>query len=582
MSQTSFNRYYQDELLKLRDLAVEFSRANPALAPMLSGPSSDPDVERLLEGVAFLNGLTRQKLDDEFPELVQALAQQLFPHYLRPVPASTLMQFEPRGALAEPVPVAAGTELASAPIDGTRCVFRTSEPLRVDPLVLLRTELVESVGAAPALRLDFALRGLDLSQWQAQELRLFLGGNLADACDLFLLLMTRVRAVEIAPGAPGQGGPRTPLGALRASGFDHPLLDYPDHAFPGFRLIQEYFALPEKLLFVALDGLARWRAGRQGERFSVWLTLAEVPEWMPELREQSLQLHVVPALNLFARAAEPIQHQHRVSEYRVRPEGGQGGQSGHYQIFSVERVSGWVQGTNVEQGYVPFGRQRPGEAAQDSYSLMHRPATVGRGQDLLISLATPPGRPLVPQTLSLQLMCTNGELPERLKFGEIDQPTSSSPERLAFRNIRAVTPQLDAPAGEQMLWRMVSHISLNFLSLASADNLKALLALYIFPDRQDHGRETANRHRVAGVEALSAEAETRLVGRRMLSGQKLALRCRSSHFASLGSLYLFGCVIERFLGDYAAINAYTRLELRDGDTGTVFEWPARLGRQCLL
>ncbi|RYF78854.1 MAG: type VI secretion system baseplate subunit TssF [Comamonadaceae bacterium] len=577
MSNASFNRYYQDELLKLRDLSVEFSRANPALAPMLSGPSSDPDVERLLEGVAFLNGLTRQKLDDEFPELVQELANQLFPHYLRPVPASTLMQFEPRGALSEPVQVRAGTELASAPVDGTRCVFRTSEPLRVDPLVLLKSEIVESVGAAPVLRLDFELRGLDLSQWNASAVRLFLGASLADACNLYLLLMTRVSAVEIGAGA----GPRTSLGvrALRASGFDHPLLSYPDHAFPGFRLIQEYFALPEKLLFVSLEGLERWSSGRKGERFSVWLTLTDVPEWMPELREQSLRLHVVPALNLFARAAEPIQHHHRVSEYRVRPESAS---PGHYQIFSVDRVSGWVQGSNVEQPYALFGRQRPGESDNDSYRLMHRPATVGRGQDLFISLATPPGRPLIPQTLSLQLQCTNNELPERLKLGEIDQPTSTSPERLAFRNIRAVTPQLDAPANEQMLWRMVSHISLNFLSLANADNLKTLLGLYIFSDRQDHGREIANRHRVAGVEALTAEAETRLIGRRMLSGQKLALRCRSSHFASVGSLYLFGCVIERFLGDYAAINAYTRLELRDSDTGVAFEWPARLGRQCLL
>lgn len=578
MSNVSFNRYYQDELLKLRDLAVEFSRANPALAPMLSGSSSDPDVERLLEGVAFLNGLTRQKLDDEFPQLVQELASQLFPHYLRPVPASTLMQFEPRAALSEPVQVPAGTEVASAPIDGTRCVFKTTQPLSVDPLVLVQTQLIQAVGAAPVLRLDFALRGMDLSQWQADSVRLFLGANLADACNLFLLLLTRVSAVEIATGAQGSGM-SLGVGALRAGGFDHPLLDYPQHAFPGFRLIQEYFALPEKLLFVSLDGLSRWRSGRKGDRFSVYLTLTDVPEWMPELREQSLQLHVVPALNLFSRAAEPIQHHHRVSEYRVRPEGAQ---NGHYQIFSVEQVSGWVQGSNVEQSYTPFGRQRPGEAEQDSYSLMYRPATVGRGQDLLISLSTPPGRPLVSQTLSMQLMCTNNELPERLKFGEIDQPTSTSPERLAFRNIRAVTPQLDAPTGEQMLWRMISHISLNFLSMASADNLKSLLALYIFSDRQDHGRETANRHRVAGVESLSAEAETRLVGRRMLSGQKLALRCRSSHFASLGSLYLFGCVIERFLGDYAAINAYTRLELRDSDTGTVFHWPARLGRQCLL
>ena len=584
MSKATFLRYYQDQLQQLRELSVDFSRANPALAPMLAEPSSDPDVERLLEGVAFLNGLTRQKLDDEFPELLQELANQLFPHYLRPVPASTLVVFEPKGMLAEAMEVAAGSELASLPVDGTRCRFRTSHALKVEPLALRGFELVQHAGRAPALRLDFTLQGIDLAQWQAGPIRLFLGANFAEASNLLTLLMTRVAQIEVAAGSPQQAGARFALGrqALRCAGFDHEMLAYPNHAFPGFRVIQEYFALPEKLLFVELDGLERWSGGRSGPQFSVWLTLTDLPDWMPELRENSLQLNVVPVLNLFEHAAEPIQNEHRMSEYRVRPENEK---KGHYQIFSVDRVCGYVQGASEERVYTPFGMAAlPGQAVreQPSYSLSRRAATVGRGQDLFLSIATPRQQELQSETLSITLTCTNAELPESLKLGDIAQPTSTSPERLQFRNIRPVTPQLNPPADEHLLWRMISHISLNFLSLADAANLKMMLGLYVFSERQDHGREIANRHRVAGIEALTAEPETRLMGRRMLSGQRLRLVCRSSHFASLGGLYVFGCVIERFLGDYAAINAYTRLELKDTDSGAVFEWPARLGRQCLL
>jgi type VI secretion system protein ImpG len=593
MSKATFLRYYQDQLQQLRTLSVDFARANPALAPMLAEPSGDPDVERLLEGVAFLNGLTRQKLDDEFPELLQELANQLFPHYLRPVPAATLVVFEPKAPLTEAVQVPAGSELASLPVDGTRCRFRISHALQVEPLALRGFELVHDAGRAPALRLDFVLQGIDLAQWRQgpmRPIRLFLGAGYAQASNLLMLLMTRVAQVEVAAGSPQQMGERFALGrqALRCAGFDHEMLAYPQHAFSGFRVIQEYFALPEKLLFVELDGFERWSGARAGQQFSVWLTLTDLPQWSPELRDNSFQLNVVPVLNLFEHPGEPIQHEHRTSEYRVRPENEK---KGHYQIFSVDRVVGYAQGASEERVYLPFGMAGlPGPTNQasqanqppSSYSLSRRASAVGRGQDLFLSIATPRHQPLAPETLSISLTCTNHELPESLKLGDISQPTSSSPERLSFRNIRPVTPQLDPPADEHLLWRMISHISLNFLSLADAANLKMMLGLYIFSERQDHGREIANRHRIAGIESLVAEPETRLIGRRMLSGQRLRLGCRSSHFASLGGLYVFGCVIERFLGDYAAINAYTRLELRDIDTGEVFDWPARLGRQCLL
>ena len=74
------NRYYQNELEKIREQAIEFAKAYPTIAPQLSQASTDPDVERILEGVAFLSAQIRQKIDDDFPEFAQGLLKQIFPH----------------------------------------------------------------------------------------------------------------------------------------------------------------------------------------------------------------------------------------------------------------------------------------------------------------------------------------------------------------------------------------------------------------------------------------------------------------------------------------------------------------------
>ncbi|WP_323117724.1 type VI secretion system baseplate subunit TssF [Burkholderia alba] len=578
MATITLNRYYEDELCRLRERAADFGRAHPLLAPMLGAPSGDPDVERLLEGVAFLTGLARQKLDDGFPELVQELATLLFPHYLRPVPAATLIAFEPRGALREHAVIAAGTEIESTPVDGARCRFRTCGDLDVEPIALADCRFVAPADGGPALRLDFEMLGVDASEWRAARIRLFVAGERLHASKLFALLARHVASVELAAGPPDRPGARHELGrdALRPAGFDADLLPYPNHAFPGFRLLQEYFAFAEKFLFVELTGLERWRAERSGAQFSVWLTLDSVPEWLPGIERDSLRLNVVPALNLFPHEAVPIQHEHRTADYRLQPEGDARDQ---YRIFSVDRVVGCRPGHAVERHYAPFGA---GDADAAHYRLVRRPAIDGPGHDVHLALAYPPGEALATETLSIALSCTNGELPARLKIGDVRHATDSSPERFAFSNIAAVTPPLDPPLGEPLLWRTLSHLALNFLSLGDVDNLKRMLAIYAFDERRDDARAQADRRRIDGIESVDVRAETRVVGERMASGQHVTLRCRAGAFGGPGELYLFGCVLERFLADYAAINTYTRVEIDASPDGERFVWPARMGSQCLL
>lgn len=572
------NRYYSDELNKLKSLAGEFAKENPSAAPMLAGTSSDPDVERLLEGVAFLTGLTRQKLDDEFPEFVQELTNLLFPHYLRPIPASSLISFTPEGLISKTAKVPAGTELASLQVDGTACRFRTTRDLDVQPLRIVDTNLLHHVGAKPVLMIDLELQGgATLEQWDSDNIRLFLGSGYVEAVKLFLLLADCIADVRVSSGA-GEG---MSLGAesLVLSGFDKDMLIFPRQAFGGFQTLQEFFAQPEKFLFIDVCGLCKWTGRGKGARFSLIFTFQSVPEWMPEISTDSFMLHVVPAINLFKHAADPIALDHRKTEYQVIPEAKD---YQHFQVYSVDHVTGFQQGNSRERTYVPFALFRhDGRGVQLSYRTTRRAASVGRGSNVYLSINYPPSESPAPETLSIQVTCTNRSLPESLKLGDINQRTSSSPDRMTFRNIRPVSEALDPPAGEELLWSLLSHVSLNFLSIANAENLQKLLLLYVFSGRQ--GKDVANRRRIDGIRDVKLTPETRLAYRGVVRrGHLIRILCHVDYFAGLGDMYLFGCILERFLAEYAGINCYTRVEVEDALSGRVFKWQPRLGQQAIL
>ena len=194
----------------------------------------------------------------------------------------------------------------------------------------------------------------------------------------------------------------------------------------------------------------------------------------------------------------------------------------------------------------------------------------------------PHSQPPVAETLSIELLCTNGLLPEDIKAGDICLPTGSSPEYVEFKNLRPPTGAVLPPLGSNLLWRLLSHLSLNYASLASAENLRALLGLYNFEDQRDRAAFLANQKRVAGIEDLDSKGSDRLVSGIVMRGRDIRLDVRQDHFASQGDLFLFGSVMDHFLSSYASINTYTRLMIKETREGEVYQWPARLGDHPLI
>ena len=576
-----FNKYYQQELNALRELGGEFSRAHPALAPMLSGPAADPDVERLLEGVAFLTGLLRQKLDDEFPEIVHDLMQVLWPHYLRPVPATTTVSFTPKPTLKRSVTIPRGIHIGSVPVEGTTCHFRTAYEVELHPLELVEASFARASGKPASIRLLFELSGQKLGDWEPGKLRLFLAGDAVAASDLYLILRKRLRRILVSPVGKGASAELPPELLLPAGfGAEESLIPYPSHSFPGYRILQEYFVAPTKFLFLDLTGWERWTNRGDGNRFEVVFELDELEFTPPKVRKESFVLFATPAVNVFPHDADPILLDHRSAEYFVRPSGAD---ASHYQVFSVDTVSGFIQGTAKERRYSPYELFNPDLRSVPVYHASRRASVAGTGLDVFLSVAYPrEAGPPVSETLSIGLSCTNGTLPEALRVGDISQATSDTPEIAEFRNITPATFSVAPPLGTNLLWRLISHLSLNHLSLARGENLRALLELYLFPDSRDRVSLAANKKRIAGIEGVDARPSDRLVGGLPMRGQEVEIRLRQDHFAGPGDMYLFGCVLDHFLGNYSSINTFMRLSVLETLKGDVSRWPVRIGNHPLL
>src|SRR6266851_9859901 len=266
--------YYEQELSFLRQMGAEFASQYPKIASrLLLEPNrcEDPHVERLIQGFALLAARIRYKLDDELPEITDALIQVLYPHYLAPLPSFTIAQFllDPeQGKMTRGYPIKSGTTLFSEPVNGNPCRFRTCYPLILWPLEIVSARLDAPdrfnppAKAAAVIRLSVrCLGGTNFSELQLDTLRFFLNGEPSLVYGLYEQIFRNLCQVQVrAAGAEKDPARFTlPPSNVTAVGFDSDegLLPYTPRSFVGYRLLQEYFAYPEKFLFFDLGELKR-------------------------------------------------------------------------------------------------------------------------------------------------------------------------------------------------------------------------------------------------------------------------------------------------------------------------------------
>lgn len=581
-----FNKYYQDELAYLRELGREFAAANPDGAHFLGESSRDPDVERLVEGFAFLSARLKQKLEDELPEFTHAIVETYFPHYLRPIPSMTIVQFEPQAQAAREVrTVPRGTPLESVPVDGTPCKFRTCYDVPIVP-VILETATVRT-DAPQHLKLKFRMpEGASLKKTPFPAIRFHLAGDNAVTRAIYVSLVRYLKRITAMPTAGASAAAPRPLDRAKVVplGFapQDVLLPFPPGSFPAFRLLHEYFSFPAKFMFLDVVGLDGLGALGDATAFELIFELTRLPDPMPPVGPANFQLNCAPAINLFRQDADPIRVDQTRVEYRVRP---QGKDPSHYEIYTIDKVGGLAKGLPKPIEYFPlYHFARP--TAPDTRYYKHKvePALTGDGSEISIGLPLPATLEDVAEveTLSIELTCTNRNLPTKLQTGQLSVPASGTPAFVKFKNLARPTASVPAPSGDDLHWRFLSHLALNYRSLVDLDALRAILRLYHFGSRVDRQAEQALRLLLDGLKSVSSAPATRMVEGAPIRGVAVTVEMDEDNVGGEGEAFLFGTLLNEFFAQYVTLNAFSRLTLKALKRGEIYQWPARIGQRIIL
>ena len=609
--------YYERELVFLRRLGAEFAEKYPKIASRLqleADRCEDPHVERMIEAAAFLSSRVQLKIEDEFPEVTESLLNVLYPNYLAPVPSLSIVQFvtDPeRSNLQTGQTLARGSVVYSNPVDGAPCRFRTSYPVTIWPFEVagVRFELPAPGSPVPPstrsiLRLELRTFGdIPFSQLMSKSaeggdrpidrIRFYLQGDGKVVYALYELLFTAVSSIAVRSAGGDEKGFSLPASALRPVGFeaDEALLSAGDRTFLGYRLMQEYFAFPEKFLFVDLTGLERAAGAELGSRVDLLLYLDREFPMEKAVQTQTFRTNCTPVANLFEQVAEPIRVTHVQSEYRVVPDVGRQMSMEVISVDEVTAVKPDVESPIVYQPFYSIRHSRAGATGETFWHAARRPSQRkdDDGTEVYLTFVDLGFRHSIPEaeTLMIRTTCSNRDLPGKLPFGGADGEfhLEGAGVFTSIRALRKPTPALRLPLRRGAHWRLISHLSLNYLSLveregaAGPDALQEILKLYDFAD------SSATRQQIQGIASVAARRVLRPIGTShagFVRGIEVKVDFDEQQFIGSG-VFLFASVLERFLALYSSVNSFSQMVATSRQReGVLKRWPARAGEQIVL
>ncbi|MCD9046517.1 type VI secretion system baseplate subunit TssF [Luteimonas sp. MHLX1A] len=605
--------FYERELGYLRRYGREFAERYPKIANRLllsAEGSEDPHVERLIESFALLSARVSKKIDDDYPEFTDALLEVMYPHYLRSFPSCSIARFDagPGAArLSGPVRIPRGTMLQSRSVRGVPCRFRTAFDAELLPLSLvsaryrsvadapLAVTLPQGSGAQISLGFELASAQVSFAELDGAILRLFADGEPSLRAALRDALALQVLGAYVEADGDGRWR-RLENSPLQPTGFNESdaLIDFPARSHPAYRLLTEFFAFPDKFGFFDLP-LRDVTAGAS-RRFTVHLVLRGAgPEHaasrvLEGLSSDHLLAGCTPVVNLFRQRGEPIRVTQRVDSYPVLADARRAFAYDVHAIESVVRIRQTPQGEQIQE-FRPFYSLHHGEDPERSghYWVSQRNEDVERvspGYETELSFVDLDFNPVVPRTdvVSVELTCSNRDLPTQLTFGVTGGDLSmegGAPVR-SIAMLRKPSPPLRFRRGRGAQWRLISHLSLNHLSLTQAGlpALKEMLRLY------DLASTDVSRRQIDGIVAIEHVAATEwMPGRHFASvvrGIEIRLTIEENDFVGSG-IAGFAQVLDRFFGLYVHANSFTRLVLLSARNGEeLVRCDARSGESTLV
>lgn len=618
---TRLIKHYESELIYLRDMGAEFATAYPKIAGRLGMEGVevlDPYVERLLEGVAFLSARVQLELELQYPAFTSNLLEIVYPHYLAPTPSMMIAAFEPdvtNSAVKNGYVLPRQTVLRSRLMEGeqTPCEFRTAADLTMWPIEIAEAEYIDGRGELVAAgvagqseaRAGIRLRlrrsdGEPMAELLMDRLTLHLNSKGGNSWALLEALCTQV------DGLCGRSTDRRADwaeflddGSVLHRGFEpeEALLPTSRRSFDGYRLLQEYFAMPERFLFVDLCGLQPALARSEGSDVDIYILLKEGRRAIaPMVVPEAFTLNAVPAVNLFPKRCDRVHVSARDTEQHIVPSRTAGMD---FEVHSLESIVGISGSGEDDVVFRPFYSTTDftaaGEVHPAYYTINRRMRqrsekerlrgvrTSYLGSEVYVSLVDRAQAPFSADLdqLAVKALCSNRDLPMLLAMGDADvfQMPEGGPIKSIHLPVSPTRPHPTLAQGDTA-WRLISHLSLNYLSIAEAGQGEAAEALRELVGLYAPLGDRVTDKQLEGIASVSSRPIVRRMSDEVLStavrGLEITIGFDESFFEGT-SVYVLGAVLERFMRKYATINSFTECVLTTQKRGEIARWRPETG-----
>jgi len=612
--------HYNRELAYLREVGAEFALQYPKIAGRLgmSGIEvADPYVERLLEGFAFLAGRIHLKMDAEFPRFSQRLLELIYPHYLRPTPAMGIAKLTPsltEGGVTAAFQIPRHTILRApiAPGQVTACEFRTAHGITLLPMDLTDASIEGAAAPLPtssiqttkairsSLHLRFSTRNnMAAGAIGAERISLYIAGPAERASQLLELIGGRLLGALVSWHSSNREQQRwLPPASITCNGYaeDEALLPYDNRSFSGYRLLHEYFACPDRFRFFSINDLAPILETVSAPEFKVTLLFEQAATALEKLvTKEDFHLHCTPIVNLFPKRGDRIdvsldKFEHHLVADRTRPM--------DYEAHTITSIDGFTSANTEQQKFRPLletlGRQ-PGDREEGFFTIRREPRTLSEtakrlgtrtgyiGSEVFVQLVDQHDAPYSHHLdrIAPNMLCTNRDLALLVSTGGTHdlQLTVSAPVS-GITILGGLTPPVPAVAEQDITWRLISHLHLNYhtlTDLSAADGAQAmrdLLGLYSPLGRRgiEGQADSVRSMRLTPMVCRVPQRGPIVFGRGVAIETTIDVSAFAGH-----SPWLFGAVLEQFMARHVSINSAIQFRLSTMQSGPFATWPVKQG-----
>lgn len=573
--------YYEKQLQEFAQQSREFVHKYPKIAQRLSlnqEQIDDPHIERLIQSFSLISARIDKKLADSYEIFTRSIFEVMFPQYLEPFPACTIVSFDDASKIKQLTNthvIPRSTALKAKSIRGVQCEYSTVTDVHLLPVTLkqvqFKTHATAHMQQNATLSLDFEIYSDKNSQLNQAKLSIYL-----DAISNFpLQVLDQIFRNETRFSIRSGSEIIEIKNPFQLNGFDEKesILPNDQHTHQAYRLLMEYFSCPEKYNFLNLDlsFLKLFNNLKDGFELLIHFKLNLNDQVnlrnYSELNTANFKLFCTPVVNLFKKQAEPQKINYKRMEYSLitdahHPE--------YYQAYSIISMNMIREKSSQDQHMYPilpfFAMSHyQNENVNFFYSLTT--SKLGNNcQELNYSVVS---KQLDPQGtrsdfISIKLMCSNCDLPHE-SYNKDQNVLTLNDSRLARKAVMLKRPNLPYffAQHKQEQWRIISHLSLNTMSLIkenAVEHLKELLELYNLPQSKE------NQIIIGSIKALAFEHTHKLIESQpfpvFVRGIKIKLGIQPDVFRGQ-SVYIFCQILAHVFNLKVQMNSYVDLAVYD-------------------